>query len=98
MVVLVRLDSSCFLVKIAGLTTDQEELQAEILQYSVRKIQFHYCHPGSVVAWFAGLVHLPLAYQKHPSQNHFLPLYCISAELESLHWEALTKFAIWQPA
>jgi hypothetical protein len=60
------------------LTKDRVELQAENLQRSDRRMLFHLYQPYFVVAYFAGQVHRPLAYQRHPSQIHYLVNECIS--------------------
>lgn len=62
-----------------SLTRGREELQVETRQHFVRKSLFHYSHPYFVVARFASLVPLPLAFQRHPSLIHFLRKYCISS-------------------
>lgn len=63
----------------ASLTRGREELQVETRRHSVRKSLFHYFHPYFVVARFAGLVPLPLAFQRRPSLIHFLRKNCISS-------------------
>ena len=63
-----------------SLTRGREELQVETRRHFVRKSLFHYFHLYFVVvARFASLVPLPLAFRRRPSLIHFLRKNCISS-------------------